>query len=455
MNSQAEAIAERTEPETARPAPALAEPAGGRHAWYVLFVMILAYTFSFVDRQILTLMVGPIRKSLNITDFQVSLLHGFAFALFYTVMGIPIGRMIDRRKRTVIIALGITFWSIMTAMCGLARSFGQLFLARIGVGVGEAALSPGAFSLLSDAFPPRQLGRAISIYTGAAHIGGGLATMAGGALIALVPALTIPLVGALEPWQSVFICVGLPGLLVALLVLNLREPPRSGVHARYTTRQPSLREVFAYMAERKGAYGLVILGYSVSSLVWNGGMAWLPTFFMRTWGWSIGQVAMWYGAIIMIAGTGGVVVGGIVAAWIREKGREDANVLIGLISLAVAMPAGILATVTGNEALSVAMVALFLFGCSFPYGCAAAALQEITPNQMRGQASAIYLFSLNLFGIGLGPAVVAWFTDHVYHADSALRWSLASTMVVATPVSALLLVLALRPYRQALARNDF
>ena len=162
----------------------------GPYSWYVVFVLIVAYTFSFIDRQILTLLVGPIRETLQISDTQISLLHGLAFALFYSILGIPIGRMVDSRKRTTIIAVGIAVWSVMTAVCGLAQNFVQLFLARIGVGVGEAALSPGAYSMISDEFPPEQRPRALSLYISAAYIGAGIATIAGGALIALMPPLT-------------------------------------------------------------------------------------------------------------------------------------------------------------------------------------------------------------------------------------------------------------------------
>ena len=147
-------------------------PDASPYAWYVVAMLIVAYTFSFIDRQILTLMVGPIRETLKISDTELSLLHGFAFALFYSVMGIPIGRLVDSRKRTTIIAVGVAVWSVMTALCGLAQNFFQLFLARIGVGVGEAALSPGAYSMIGDYFPPHQRPRALSLYISAAYIGG-------------------------------------------------------------------------------------------------------------------------------------------------------------------------------------------------------------------------------------------------------------------------------------------
>jgi MFS family permease len=424
----------------------------GPYAWYVVFVLIVAYTFSFIDRQILTLMVGPIRETLQISDFQLSLLHGFAFALFYSIMGIPIGRLVDSRKRTTIIAVGIAVWSIMTAVCGLSRSFVQLFLARIGVGVGEAALSPGAYSMISDYFPPHQRPRALSLYISAAYVGGGIATIAGGALIAMMVPLDLPMIGHLEAWQSLFMLVGLPGLLVSLWVLTIREPVRMDVKAG---AQPSFADVVAHLGQRKAAYGLLILGYAVSGIMWNGAIAWIPTYFIRIFGWTASEISLPYGLITIISGTSGIVLGGWIATRSRGRGLLDANILIGLLAIAIAMPSGIIACMVGSPQLALVFVAIFLFGCAMPWGSAVAALQEITPNQMRGQISAIYLFCLSLFGMGFGPTIVASFTDHLFANDAALGSSIALTIAVTAPIAALLLWLSRRPYREALERVDF
>ena len=427
-------------------------PLASPYAWYVVAVLIVAYTVSFIDRQILTLLVGPIRATLQISDFQISLLHGLAFALFYTTLGIPIGRIVDKRRRTTIMATGIAVWSLMTALCGVARNFTQLFIARIGVGVGEAALSPGAYSMLSDYFPPTELPRALSLYTGAAHVGAGIALIAGGALIALAPPLDLPVIGHLEAWQTVFLFVGLPGLLVALWVLSLREPPRTGLQKG---DHPTLGAVFGYMRARAGAYGILIIGYSVSGLMWNGAIAWLPTFFIREFGWTASEVGLRYGLAAMTSGVLGVVIGGAIAAHLRKRGVLDANIWIGIIALAIAAPSGVAGTLANSETAAFALVSLFLFGCAMPWGGAAAALQEITPNQMRGLVSAIYLFSLSLCGIGFGPLVVAGFTDYTFGRDDAVNYSLALTIAIAAPVSAVLLWLARRPYREAMTRNAF
>ena len=213
------------------------------YEWYVVLVCMLAYIFSFVDRQILALMIEPIKRDLGLSDTQFSLLHGLAFSLFYAFMGIPIALLADRYSRPRIIAIGVAFWSLATAVCGLSRNFAQMFLARIGVGVGEAALSPATYSMLSDMFPRDRLGRAVGVYSIGSFIGGGLAFLIGGYVINLlkrVDTVVLPLLGALRPWQVTFFVVGLPGLLVALLILlTVRDPGRRGLRLAPTAAPAS------------------------------------------------------------------------------------------------------------------------------------------------------------------------------------------------------------------------
>ena len=424
-----------TAPDHAAPTPEAQHPqVNSRYGWYVVAVLIVAYTFSYIDRTILTLMVDPIRATLGISDVQLSLLHGLAFAVFYTLMGIPLGQLVDRRKRTTIIAVGIMVWSVMTALCGLARTFWQMFAARIGVGIGEAALSPAAYSLLADWFKGKQLVRALSFYQGAIYMGGGLATMAGGALIALVPATTTPLTGPLEPWQVVFIMVGLPGILVGLLVLTLREPERLGAT---DANHPTFRQVLAHVIGRGRAYGGLILGLCFASLMWNGVAAWIPSHFIRTFGWSPVEVGIRYGGVLMIFGTAGILTGGWIAGILRDRGRQDSNILLCILSALLALPFGIAAPLMPTAESSLAVFALYLFAGAMPYGGAAAAFQEITPSRMRGQVSAIYLFCINLAGIGIGPTIVAAVSQNFYGGDLGISAAMATNVAFAAPLSAL------------------
>ena len=201
-------------------------------AWYAVIVLLLAYVLSFVDRIIMSLLVIPIQKDLGISDTQMGLLMGLAFAIFYTVVGIPIARLSDAKSRKIIVSIGIFLWSIMTAVCGLARSFIELFLARVGVGVGEATLSPAAYSMIADYFPEEKLGKAIAVYQSGALFGSGIAFIIGGAIVGLIVnsnATSLPFLGELQPWQLAFIIVGLPGVLMALVMLTVKEPKRTGI----------------------------------------------------------------------------------------------------------------------------------------------------------------------------------------------------------------------------------
>ena len=418
------------------------------YAWYMVAVLIVAYTFSYIDRTVLTLMVAPIRATLHITDVQLSLLHGLAFAVFYTVMGVPIGRLVDRSRRVPIVAAGIGLWSVMTVLCGCARSFGWMFGARIGVGVGEAALSPAAYSMMADSFGGKRLVRALSVYQSAIYLGPAIATLVGGLLLQrLSPVDTA--IGHFEPWQLVFVLIGLPGLLVALLVATLHEPPRRGDGA--TDAPPTFAAVLAHLKGHAGAYGYLILGLCCQSIMWNGATAWIPTFLMRDHGWMPGDVAVGYGPVIAIFGVGGALSGGWIAGRWRDRGTTDANLRIAVLAATTALPFGIVAPLMSNGGVSLALFAGFLFCGAMPYGAAAAAFQEITPNRMRGQVSAIYLFALNLAGIGAGPTIVALVSTHVYGGDAMVGRAISTVCGVAALCSIILLRQSLKPYRSALA----
>ncbi|MGE4304048.1 MAG: spinster family MFS transporter [Novosphingobium sp.] len=425
---------------------------GGAYAWYALGILIIAYTFSYLDRQALTLLVGPIRKSLDISDTQLSLLHGFAFAIFYTVLGLPLGRLVDQHRRTTIIAAGVGVWSIMTALCGLAKNFTHMFLARVGVGVGEASLSPGAYSLISDYFPPRTRPVALSLYLSAIYVGSGLATIIGGTIIAIMPAMELPVVGHLEPWQGVFIAIGLPGVLVALWVMTMREPARTGKKADMVA---TIGATMRYMADNGRTYSVMIMGYALLTLMWNCAIAWYPTLFMRVHGWSTTEVGTRFGLVIMVSGALGVLCGGILATRLRDHGLKDSNILVGIVAGLIALPAGLASGLLQDAWPILAAVFVFQFGCAMPFGAAAAALQDITPNQMRGQVTAIYQFTTNMFGIGLGPTLTALFTDHLFRDEMALGSSLALSIGISGPVALVLLWIARGTYKRTLASVDF
>jgi MFS family permease len=423
------------------------------YAWYVVAILTLTYTVSFIDRQIMALMIEPIRRDLQISDTQVSLLIGLAFAVFYTLLGIPIARLADRHSRRLIIGVGITIWCIMTAMCGAARNYGQLFFARVGVGVGEAALSPSALSMMSDYFPKRTRGRAVAVYNTGITLGTGMAMILGGHLVEHVskaPPVVLPVVGELYAWQTVFFLVGLPGLVMALLMFTVREPAR---RERMTMSDGSsnipFKVAMSYVGERARMYGSHFVGMSTVALLAYASYAWIPTMFVRTWQWSISEVGMAYGIVTLVAGP----LAAVWASWLSEhladKGHEDAPMRAARYSMALAAIGSAGAALSPAPWLAVAFLVPASVGTTAATASGLSGLVTVTPNQMRAQCSAMYYLVVNLVGLTIGPTGVAMFTDYVFKDSGMLRYSIASVAILAGLVAVALLTYNLRHYRQA------
>jgi len=395
-------------------------------AWYAVGVLTVAYTLSYIDRTILSLLVGPIRSDLNISDTQFSLLHGLAFACFYTVMGIPIGWLADRGTRRNIVAAGIAAWSLATAACGLARGFWQLFLARVMVGVGEAALSPAAYSMIADLFPRERVGRALGVYSSGVFIGIGASFLIGGAAIAWVSASPLFAAVPYEPWQITFFLVGLPGVLVALLALSIREPRRRELRPlALQGRRRSVRDALAWFAANRATYLTHFAGFATLTLVFNAMMTWAPEFFIRIHGMERPAAGFWLGCIVLVFGGLGITAGGLLSDWLSERGYLDAPLRAGLIGGLALVPFACTAPLIPDPRLSLILFCPLLFFASFPFSPAAAALQLLTPNHMRAQFSALYLFVVNLTGIGFGGTATALVTDYLFHDDQRLHHSMA------------------------------
>jgi MFS family permease len=421
-------------------------------AWYMIFILTIVYTFSFIDRSILSLLVGPIRNDLQISDTEFSLLHGLAFALFYTFMGVPIARFADSKNRRNIIALGVFLWSLMTAFCGLARSFWQLFLARIGVGVGEAALSPAAYSMIADSFPQGKLGMALGIYSTGIFIGTGLAFMIGGVVIETVStagAFDLPLLGTIQPWQVTFIIVGLPGLIVAAFVMTLREPRRKSLLRRDSSEGLPLGVVWQFLRARTFTFLAHFFGFSMLALLFQGIIAWAPEYFIRTFGMARTEIGLWLGLIVGIFGSLGIISGGLLTDYLIKRGYADGPLRAGLIGGLVLTPIAIVTTLASSSTVSLILFCPFMFFASFPFGPAAAALQLISPNEMRAQISALYLFVINLAGIGFAPTATALITDYVFQDDMMLRYSMSLLGALSGTAACIILWIGLKPFRES------
>jgi len=430
------------------------------YEWYVVVICMLAYIFSFVDRQILALMIEPIKHDLQLSDTQFSLLHGLAFSLFYAVMGIPIALLADRYSRPKIIAIGVAFWSLATAACGLSRNFAHMFLARIGVGVGEAALSPATYSMLSDMFPRDKLGRAVGIYSIGSFIGGGMAFLIGGYVINLlksVDSVVVPWIGAMRPWQVTFFIVGLPGLLVALLILlTVRDPQRLGLRrsADGQANKPTIRDTFRFLGRHRRTFFCHYLGFSFYAMVLFALLGWTPAFYMRKFGMSPVDVGYMLGVVVLVANTAGVFCGGWLMDALAKRGYRDAPLRAGVIgAVGMALPA-VAFTQVDSVGVSVALLLPAMFFASFPMPTSTAAMQILPPNQIRAQVSALFLLISNLIGLGLGTTAVALLTDRLFKSPGAVGQSLSLLIGGATVLCVVLLAAGCSSYRQSLTREE-
>jgi MFS family permease len=429
-----------------------------RRAWYALAVLTVALMVATIDRSILSLLVGPIKHDLGVTDTQMSLLLGMAFVSIYAFLGLPIARLADVHSRRLIIGIGIAFWSAMTTLSGFVHTYLQLFLARVGVGAGEASFAPATYSMLTDSFPREKLPRAMAVIGIGFSAGSGLALILGGWVIHLVtgmPPVRLPVIGTIHPWQLVFFVVGLPGLLLAAAMATVQEPTRRGLMAADPTQRARalpIKQIFAFLRAEKSTYVPIFLAMGVKSLLLFGVTAWTPTFFVRTYGWTMPQIGFLIGLIQLLVAPVGLLSGGWLAERYAKQGLEDANMRVVLIASAAALPASILFPLMPTAAAALTGVALVQFIASIGIAPANAALQIITPNQMRGQVSALYMFIFNIVGYGLGPTAVALFTDYVFHAESALRYSITAVAAITTPLAVLIVWCGLKPYGRSVLR---
>ncbi len=431
-------------------------PGGAKYAWYVVVVLMFTYAVAFIDRQILSLLVQPIRRDLGLSDTQISLLAGFAFAVFYSVLGVPIARLADRVNRRYLIAVGVALWSVMTAACGLSKTYWQLFAMRVGVGVGEATLSPAAYSMIADYFPPHKLARAISVYTMGLYGGAGLALLVGSAVVALVSdagPVTLPVIGTVHAWQMTFFVVALPGLLVLALLATVREPVRREITgAAATASGPQGRDAVREMMQFFRGHRRIMLahfgGFLVLGTVITAYLVWVPEFLRRTHGFDIAEAGLIYGLALLLLGTSGPYVGGWLAEKLALAGRRDAELRAAMIAGAGMIPLSVITPLVGDPLLAVILLALATFVLAMPQGLAPTIIQLIAPNRIRAQVTAIFMLIAVLGGYTGGPSSVALLNDYVFHDDNALNYSLAIVSGVLTPVGVLMLFWGLKPYRQ-------
>lgn len=426
------------------------------YAWYVVFILSLGSVISSIDRQVINLLVEPIKHDLQISDTRISLLQGFAFAVFYALMAVPLGRLADSANRVRLIAGGMFLWSLATMMCGLARSFGQLFAARMFVGVGEATLAPAGFSIVSDYFPRAKLARAISIMTGAGFLGTGIALLLGGVIIAWLSGLgevRLPLVGALAPWQMTFVIASLPGLVLVLFVVALREPPRQdSMRVGPETGRASLAEVRRFIGDNWGVLGVIYVGFSILASVNFGLGAWIPSFFIRVHGYTPGEIGIAYGALVTILGSLGTVFGGFLCDWLAQRGYTDANLRTAVLAAIPAVPLVMLFPLVDDPRVALLLIGPLCFLGAMPFGAGTAAIPMITPNRMRAQMVAIYLLIANLIGPGMGPWLIALCTDFVFKDEKMVGLSIAVVCTILIVAGTSVLIAGFGAFRRTVER---
>ena len=338
--------------------------------------------------------------------------------------------------------------------CGLASNFIQLALCRLGVGAGDAAVSPAISSAISDLFPKERLARAMSIMGFAFVVGNGLALLAGGLIIGHfndMGTVTFPLIGELYPWQATFIVVGMPGLIAAALYLTVPEPKRREHSAWSSPNAPTLGAVLMHLKNNRRLFAPMFIGLALHSIVGAGMQAWTPAFFERSFGWPAEQYGTTAGMLGLILNPIGILVGFRVAEWMHRRGHSDANARLTAMSYWVAVPLCILAFMMPTPYAALALLLINgVIGIAV-VGAMNAAMLVVTPSRMRGQMTALYLIMYNVIGYGTGPTIVALVTDYVFGREDALYLSLTLVAAVLAPLSAFIYMLVLKPYREAMA----
>ena len=425
-----------------------------QRAIYVIGVLFVLTLLSQLDRQLPALVVKPLRKEFGLTDTGFSLLQGYAFAAFYTLAGLPLGRLVDSGNRRNIICCGLLAWSASTALFAFGSSYLQLLLARMGVGIGEAVLAPAAYSMIADHVMPARRGKALAAYYVSIAIGSGASLLLGGWLLSVIPAqgLSVGSLGLLPAWRVAFLAAAVPAIpLAVLLLLSVREPARHEDHlAAPPVVTPSLRDFAAHLRAHAATFGRVLLYPALLSIIGYGALAWAPALFDRRFGMPPSTSGVILGLIVAGAGASGTLLSGTLSdAW-KARGVEAARLRVALVGLSLASLPAIAWPLMPTPDLSFSLLFLTVLGLALAQSAAPSAIQEIVPNRMRGQAIAVYLLLAGLLGIGLGPTTVALVTDRIFHDDHALPWSLALTAAPAALFGLWILGSGLKPYAATL-----
>ena len=422
-----------------------------KHSYSAVAVLTLAQVFAFIDRQIPSMLVEPIKQDFNLTDSQIALLGGAAFSIFYAIMALPIGYAVDRYQRTKVLGIGVFLWSLMTALAALANSFGKLFGARIGVAVGEAVMAPTSVSLVSDSFPENKQGIPMGIITSGVYIGIGITLLGGGFLIdylTSIGGINIPLIGYLKPWQATFMIVGLPGLVLAVAAFYLKEPKRLEAQA-YINKNVDRQNVFLHLKEHKKTLVPMFGGLIFMALIFYSFSFWAPTMMIRAYNISLSEAGFILGLITIISSIAGTIFAGSAVDYLRNKNYSDAPVRAALFAVLLALPPITILSFVNTEIGAWICIFLYLFFISSFAPLGLLAVSGVSASNVKGQLAAIHAFLMMAFGLSLGPQLTAFFTDFVFMDPNNLKWSISATGAIVLPISALLFKVSLSRYKDS------
>ena len=416
-------------------------------AWYATIAMAFLYWLSILDRFIISLLVEPIKRDMNITDFQFSLLHGMAFAITYSLFGLAAGALADRYSRRWIIFGSVAIWSAATAACGAAVHYWQLLFARVGVGAGEAGLNPSATSILTDLFPKDRLTTAMAVFTIGATIGSGTAYFFGGMIVDLVaqtPSYVLPIVGEIRSWQAVFFVIGIPGMLLAFIVFSFPEPVRRNVREQVNTDSMwrgvlnSYKKLLRFMATQKRFFAHHYVGFALGSMVMSGSAIWYPAHMARSFGWSPGEIGLWLGSVVVVSAISGKMLCGFMVDRMYRRGYRDGQFRWFAGCMVVATPIGISAMMVSSPWVFLGLLGIFLALMAALPACYSASLNLATPNELRGTGIAFFAGTAGLIGMGSGPLVIAAVSDLVF-GEGSIGAGMAAVIAVCCPLGALVL----------------
>lgn len=424
-------------------------------AWCTVWLLFVFYTLSIVDRTILSMLVVPIQRDLHLTDFEMSLLLGPAFIVCYSLAGLPLGWMADRYSRRGLVGLGTAGWSLATAASGLVSSFPGFIASRISVGVGEAALTPAAYSLIAAKFPRARLATAMAIYGTAPKLGLSVAFSLGAALISITEGLgptALPGIGPLAPWQLTFLVLGVAGVLLSILALTISEPSRE---IALSKGADGAGGTIPFFVKRRRSLVPVLIGFGLVSLASNALLNWTPTYMQRQFGWEPAQ----YGpalSLISLVMAGTIVFKGMLVDWLFARGMTDAHVRFFTWLLLLATPVLLLGFLLGSPGPFIICYAIANIAALTFLAYLSSIIQLITPPELRGRVTAVSLLVLSILGGGLGPVLVAGLSDYVLGGPQALGHALAIVSVAGLTSGFVVLRLCLAPLREAVEEEaDF